>query len=123
MSCLFALAYFATKRFHPSFFSLSKIMADVFEENPCITFGEAAAECGRRWRVLPPEAKEEFKKMAADDKRRYVIELASYKNRGETDYEPAAPPARAKATTSRRKKADSFGKSRPDPKRPKSALV
>ena len=101
-------------------------MADVFEENPCITFGEAAAECGRRWRVLPAEAKEEFRQMAADDKARYTRELASFKNKGEgeAEGEPAVQ-AKAKATTARRKKPDveNTVKSKPEPKRPKSALL
>ena len=101
-------------------------MADVFEENPCITFGEAAAECGRRWRDLPDEAKEEFKQMAADDKARYSRELATFKNKGEaeTEGEPV-PQTKAKTTISRRKKQDteSTGKSRAEPKRPKSALL
>ena len=102
-----------------------KIMADVFEENPCITFGEAAAECGRRWRLLPAEAKEEFRQMAADDKARYTRELASFKNKSENEVltcKPVTTTTKAK-TTVRRKKPDGDDKGKPEPKRPKSALL
>lgn len=105
-----------------------KIMADVFEENPCITFGEAAAECGRRWRVLPNELKEEFRQLAADDKVRYTRELATFKNKGELNGDSAPPkPAAAAAPKAKpapkRKKPDVDEKGRPEPKRPKSALL
>ena len=47
-----------------------KMMSDVFEDNPCITFGEAAAECGRRWKALDESEKKQYKDMAAADKER-----------------------------------------------------
>ena len=99
-----------------------KIMADVFEENPCITFGEAAAECGRRWRVLPAEAKEEFRQMAAEDKERYTRELATYKNKNEGEGGHVRPAAKPKARR-RKQDADGSGGSRPEPRRAKSALL
>ena len=56
-------------------------MADVFEKNPGITFGLAAAECGKRWRALPDVDKQEYKDLAAADKARYTRELAIFKGR------------------------------------------
>ena len=104
-------------------------MADVFEENPCITFGEAAGECGRRWRVLPEEAKEEFRNMAAADKERYTLELATFKSKaaagGENDAVVTKPAPRTKAAARRKKPEVEVPevKRGPEPKRAKSALL
>lgn len=92
-------------------------MADVFEENPCITFGEAAAECGRRWRNMPEEEKTEFRQMAADDKARYTRELAGFRKTGKL------PVAKTKATSPRRERQDDGIETRTrGPKLPRTAL-
>ncbi|CAB9515529.1 histone chromosomal protein 6 [Seminavis robusta] len=92
-----------------------KIMCEVFEENPCITFGEAAAECGRRWRGLPDEEKVEYKEMAARDKARYTRELATFKNKGDDVVEV---PVKATKPPVKKKKTGGDG----DAKRAKSAF-
>lgn len=102
-----------------------KIMADVFEENPCITFGEAAAECGKRWRALPEEQKQEYKEMAAADKARYTRELATFKTKHDEEPVPEMPkPVLKKPGRGRPKKQDGgAAKTRRDPKRPRSAFL
>jgi hypothetical protein len=81
-------------------------MSDVFEENPCITFGEAAAECGKRWRELPDKEKMAYKNMAAADKERYTRELATFKTKkGDAFPLPVVPKKEeAKLPVGRKKK-------------------
>jgi hypothetical protein len=74
-----------------------KIMAEVFDENPCITFGEAAAECGKRWRELPDKEKMEYKNMAAADKARYTRELATFKSKKDDPFVLAVVPKKEAA--------------------------
>lgn len=96
-------------------------MADVFEQNPCITFGEAAAECGKRWRELPEADKQEYKDMAAADKTRYTKELAFYKGSSHEIEVPLPKPAKGKPGRPR-KHPQSQGAPK-EPRRPKSAFL
>lgn len=97
-------------------------MAYVFEENPCITFGEAAAECGKRWRALPEVDKQEYKDMAAADKTRYTRELATFKGRHGTDIEMPLPKP-AKGRPGRPRKHPLPPGAPKEPKRAKSSFL
>ena len=57
-------------------------MPHVFEENPCIAFGDAAALCGRLWKDMGEEARKPYVKMAKEDKERYAGEMAKLKATG-----------------------------------------
>ena len=98
-------------------------MADVFEQNPCITFGEAAAECGKRWRALPEEEKQEYKDMAAADKNRYNKELAFFKGRHPEVEVPSPKPIKGKPGRPRKNSLASGTGTSKEPKRAKSAFL
>ena len=97
-----------------------KIMADVFEENPCTTFGEAAAECGKRWRALPESEKQEYKDLMAADKTRYIRELATFKGRHDAEVSVPKP---EKGKPGRQRKHPLPPGAPKEPKRAKSAFV
>ena len=99
-------------------------MADVFEQNPCITFGEAAAECGKRWKSLPEEEKQEYKDMAAKDKTRYTRELEYFKRRHpEIEVPLPKPPVKGKPGRPRKNPVVAATGNSKEPKRAKSAFL
>jgi len=100
-----------------------KIMGDVFEENPSITFGEAAAVCGQRWRDLADAEKQEYKDLAAADKERYAREVAVFKGRNPDSVNEAQEAAKVnKGKPGRPRKNPLPAGMNKEPRRAKSAF-
>ena len=48
---------------------------------PSYSVGEVAKELGERWGKVPPEVKQKYEQRVGQDKQRYEIEIANYKNK------------------------------------------
>ena len=65
------------------FLFTAEVRAKIKAEDPSLSFGEIAKLIGQKWKEIDSETKDRYTKMAEDNKKKYDIEMAAYKENNE----------------------------------------